>query len=74
MSSFISGRIICPFFKDTRNNDQSIVCEGIKPNTSIHLTFNNKSRQKGYTEEFCCDSYKQCSIAQMLYKKYEEAK
>lgn len=72
MSSFITGRVTCPFFKDTRNNDQSIVCEGVKPNTSIHITFKNKPQQKKYAEEFCCDNYKQCRIAQMLFKKYEE--
>ena len=71
MSSYISGRIICPFFKDTRNNNQSIVCEGVKQNTALHLTFSNKSRQKEYIEEFCCNNYKHCRIANMLFKKYE---
>lgn len=74
MSNFISGRIVCPFFKDTRNNDQSIVCEGVKPNTSIHITFKDKPQQKEYTEELCCNNYKQCLISKMLFKKYEEEK
>ena len=71
-SGFITGRIICPFFRDIRNN-QTIVCEGVKPNTALHLTFNNKLRQRAYIEEFCCDKYKQCRISRMLYEKYEEA-
>ena len=74
MSSFISGKVICPFFKDTRRNTQAIMCEGVKQNTSLHLIFNNKLRQKEYMVEFCCSKYKKCCIAKMLFEKYEEVK
>ena len=74
MSNFIYGNVLCPFFKDTRENTQAIICEGVKQNTSIHLIFNNKLRQKEYMNELCCYKYKQCNIAKMLFKKYEEIK
>lgn len=75
MSDFISKYVLCPFFKGTKKNTQDIICEGVKRNTSIHLTFYNKLQQKKYKEymkELCCNNYNDCYIAKMLLQKYEE--
>lgn len=72
MSSYISKRVLCPFYKDAPQGKQTIMCEGLEKNTSIHLAFGNKKRQFEYMEEHCCKEFDSCRIADMLYKKYDE--
>lgn len=72
MSEFISGIVICPFYKGIRTNNPMVVCEGIRDGTLIHLTFRNKDELIEYVKENCCDSYKQCKIADIIFSKYEE--
>ena len=74
MSSFISKRVLCPFYKDCPQGKQKVICEGVENNTSIHLAFGQKKKQYEYLEEYCCDDYRSCRIAQMLYKKYDDGK
>lgn len=70
MSSYIYGKVICPFFKDTKQNNPAIICEGVKDGTNLHLIFPGKAQQKDYADMFCCAGYKDCLIAKMLYEKY----
>ena len=72
MSSFISGKVLCPFFKDAPRERQSVKCEGVESNTAIHLTFGNRVHHSLYMDKFCCKDYESCMLAQMLYKKYED--
>lgn len=72
MSSYIAKRVLCPFYKDTPQGKQIVMCEGLEKNTSIHLAFGNKKRQFEYMEEHCCKEFDSCRIADMLYKKYDD--
>lgn len=70
MSEFVCGKVECPFFKDIRSQKQRIVCEGVKKDTLITLSFGRKSSMQYYIEKYCCNNYKECRIAKMLYQKY----
>lgn len=72
MSSFISGKVLCPFYKDAPNGKQSVICEGVESNSSIRLSFGGKVHCSLYMDKFCCKNYEQCRVAQMLYKKYDD--
>ena len=72
MSSFVSANVLCPFYKDAPISKQTIVCEGVEPDSSVRLTFGSKVHCSLYMDKFCCKDYKACRVAQMLYKKYEE--
>ena len=72
MSSFISGKVLCPFYKDCLRGTQSIKCEGVEPNSTIHLAFGNKVHLSLYMDKYCCKDYKSCRVAEMLFKKYED--
>ena len=72
MSSFISGRVLCPFYKDCPRGKQSIICEGVESNSTIHLAFGNKVHLSLYMDKYCCNDYESCRVAEMLFKKYED--
>ena len=72
MSSYISKRVLCPFYKDAPQGRQIVMCEGVEKQTSIHLAFGHKKQQFEYMEEYCCKDYDTCRIADMLYKKYDD--
>lgn len=72
MSSYISKRVLCPFYKDAPFGKQSVICEGVEQNSSIHLAFGNRVHHSLYMEQYCCKDYDSCRIANMLYQKYEE--
>lgn len=65
--------VICPFYSE--EEAQKIICEGLEPGTAVHLTFASPSLLREHKHKFCCkDSFKQCRLAQTLFKKYEEEK
>lgn len=72
MSEFLSGWVLCPFYKGIRTNNPMIVCEGIMDGTLLHITFTYKNDMMEYAKEYCCDDYKKCQLADMLFSKYEE--
>lgn len=70
MSSYISGRVLCPFYKDAPQGKQMIMCEGVEKNTSIHVAFGDKKKMFEYMEQYCCQDYFECRVSRMLYKKW----
>lgn len=63
--------VLCPFY--TEESAQVIFCEGIEPDTTIHIAFPTKTHIKDYKHRFCeSQRYKKCRIARMLLLKYEE--
>lgn len=71
MSEFVCGKVECPFFKDIKSQKQKIVCEGVENGTIISLSFARKRSMQKYIEQNCCNKYKECRIAKMLYQKYD---
>ena len=60
----------CPFFSWERYNGDvmKVGCEGAM------ITFRGKPERNAYIKRFCADvqGYKDCPVAKMLEKKYEE--
>ncbi len=72
MNKFESFRAVCPFYNCETN--ALIICEGVEPNTTIHIAFGNQRRKKQYCEEYCynCKKYNKCRVARMLEEKWDE--
>lgn len=70
MSEFICGKVLCPFFKDIKTQKQKIICEGLDDDSVIMLVFNKKSKMDCYINKRCCNKYRECPIAGILYRKY----
>lgn len=71
MSEFISKLALCPFYRGVRTNNPMVVCEGIRDGTLLHITFRNKNEMIEYAKENCCDNYRNCKLAEILFTKYE---
>ena len=63
--------IFCPFFERFKKVN-IIQCEGIADNSSMLLLFESQRDYERYIGDFCCDKYKNCLLAKILYGKYEE--
>ena len=55
---------ICPYYR--HEDSQVIYCDGIVPDSVIHLAFANKSDAKEYKVKYCRECYNQCPISQLL--------
>lgn len=55
---------ICPYYR--HEDTQVIYCDGIIPDSLIHLAFANKTAAKEYKVKYCRDCYKKCHISQLL--------
>lgn len=62
--------IKCPFYRSQEK--YKVHCEGVDEHSSIHLVFGDPKMKTEYQRDNCSRNYKECRIAQMLYKKYEE--
>lgn len=47
-------------------------CEGIVPESAIHIAFSRPQLLKEYKHQYCEEEYKRCRIAEMLWRKWEE--
>ena len=54
----------CPFYK--KEDHQTIFCEGVTDNSSVHLAFGNGLYCKEYKESKCRSNYRQCYVYRML--------
>lgn len=61
---------ICPFYR--HEDTQVIYCDGIVPNSVIHLAFANKTDAKEYKVKYCRKCYNQCPISNLLEEVIED--
>ena len=71
MSDYISGRIVCPYFRGRKGN-QTIVCDGYMDGTSLCISFDTSKGMKQYIDDFCGKAYKYCLIADMLNRMMDD--
>lgn len=63
---------ICPFYKS--ESSQVIQCEGLQPNSAIHMAFGSPADKKQYAIRLCKSwDYGECPVAQMLNARYEDS-
>ena len=62
--------IKCPFFH--AEEKQRIYCEGVTPDTSIHLVFISPKIKHEYRQLKCNRDYCSCRIFQMNDQKYDD--
>lgn len=55
---------ICPFY--LHEDPQVIYCEGIVPDSVIHLAFANRCDARDYKVKYCRKNHDECLIAQLL--------
>ena len=70
MADYITERIKCPFFKSCKLN--SIVCEGVQENSTLHLSFSGRGDMMRYINSHCVKHKSACMVAALLYSKYEK--
>jgi hypothetical protein len=69
-TAYASKRVICPYY--LAESQQAIKCEGVEESASSHLTFKRKETMREYQEKYCCGAWKDCRLADMLERKWEE--
>ena len=62
--------VVCPFYQGEEK--QKLHCEGVESGCKIHLAFATPQQRNAYRKRNCVKDHKGCSIAQMLYRKWEE--
>ncbi len=66
--NYISKESKCPFYK--YENRSAIYCKGFSPETSIKLSFTERSKE--YKRSFCRSKrWEECEIAKMLSNQEE---
>ena len=60
--------VICPYFKSECK--ETVFCEGVEENNSIHLAFATPDRRRNYQERFCKCNWKRCLVAEILNRKW----
>lgn len=70
MKRKVTKSVLCPYYQS--DEKQIIYCEGVEPDTRIHLAFSSSPQLKCYRKRFCEGSYNRCRIADMLNKKWDE--
>ena len=70
MKRYQSSHALCPFYHS--EDKQKIYCDGITPESSVHLVFSNPAFKGKFETYFCCDNYHECRIAVMLNEMYAE--
>ena len=69
-AAYASKRVLCPYY--LAETQQAIKCEGVEESASSHLTFDSKEVKKDYQQKYCCSVWKDCRLADMLERKWEE--
>ena len=59
-----SVTVICPYYK--KESRFKIICSGVLPKSSIHLSFGDDKTAKKYKDERCRKEYKNCLVYKML--------
>ena len=70
MKRNVTKSVLCPFYQSDER--QIIYCEGVEPDTRIHLAFSSSPQLVCYRKRFCEREYRRCRIADMLLRKWEE--
>lgn len=58
----------CPYYK--KETQQVIYCEGLLPDTSIHLAFGNAKECAEYKGSTCRGNHNKCPIFKMMEEFY----
>lgn len=69
MADYIKRYVDCPFYQSNGRNDKRghfVKCEG-----GTLLVFPDKRTETEHLDLFCCDKWKECSVAIFLNKYYE---
>jgi hypothetical protein len=63
-------KVVCPFYK--YQEAYRICCEGVQKNSNLILAFTLPKYRIQYNTVYCnsIEGHKNCTIAQILYKKY----
>lgn len=69
MAKYKSSYVRCPFYKG--ENSQSIHCEGISDENTIHMIFSPANGKNAYRKKVCEKDYNNCPIAGVINKRYE---
>ena len=64
MADYLRRYAICPFYK--RNGQHYVKCEG-----GTQLIFPDEQIESEHLKLFCCDRWRECSVAIFLNKYYE---
>lgn len=59
----------CPFYR--QEDSKTVSCEGITPETGLHLCFPREERKQAYKLRFCRRHWKRCLITKMLNRMYD---
>ena len=54
----------CPFYR--HEDSQVIYCDGIVPDSVIHLAFANKADAKEYKVKYCRKCFEECLLYELL--------
>ena len=60
----------CPFFCAHTKN--SVICEGVIPDSSARLNFDSAKAKNIQYEVFCCGKYENCEMYRAIQENYEE--
>jgi hypothetical protein len=69
-TAYASKRVLCPYY--LAETQQDIKCEGVEESASSRLSFKCREDKKSYQERYCCNVWKDCRLADMLERKWEE--
>lgn len=62
---------ICPYYKD--EDRQKVFCEGLVPNSSIHVAFSTPEMRKEFERNYCKSwDFETCPLAWMHSIRYEQ--
>lgn len=65
-----SKLVKCPFYKGQDN--LKLYCEGIQPNSSIILSFANRTDKDGHRIQYCQNKYRYCKVYFLNDTKYDD--
>ena len=68
MKRHISNEVLCPFYHS--EDSYRICCEGLDDDSTIHVVFASSVKKTAYSVRYCCQNYKACKMAHILYEKY----
>ena len=66
--SWKDADVRCPFYKG--NTRKAIVCEGLLKGENIRRMFGREDKCAKTMKRFCCASYEECQVFQLVYNKY----
>lgn len=70
-SQYVSKTAVCPFYK--KEDSQTIFCDGVLENSSVHLAFGYHADCKAHKETKCRRDYNKCPVYKMLEEMYDDS-